>query len=246
MKDGERQQHEREPADAAVLGRLGGILGALAAIVACVYTVVQDGLPESAGGIALAAGFIVLPMVVLVVLVNHHRASEGKRPFIPSGVALFATTAIAFAVVAGIFAGLAGPTGGTSSAEGSNAYAKELRRELQRLRSASGPAYSAASGNREIYAEEAQDLGELYREVSDNLSVVLVRPRDRAAHLRLVQRLAEVGEAYEHLAAVAAERSAGEAAIEAARDRVRAAGNGVRAAEQGLERRGYEIVISSG
>ena len=247
MTDGEKPEQQHESADAAVLGRFAGIVGALAATVACIYTVAQDGLPESTGEIVLAAGFIVFPLVALAALVNHHLASEDKRPLMSRNLgSLFAFAVVAFAITAGVLAGLDRSAGKAASTAGSNAYAKELRRELQRLRSASGLAYSANVEDREAYAEEAQDLAELYGEASKNLSVVAVPHQDRVAHLRLVGRLADVGDAYENLATVALERPARKAEIEAARDRVRAAAKAVKAAEEGLERQGYQIVIPAG
>lgn len=244
MTDGEKPEQQHESTDVAVLGRLAGIVGALAATVACIYTVAQDGLPESTGEIVLAAGFIVFPLVALVALVNHHLASEDKRPLMSRDLgSLLAFAVVAFAITAGILSGLDGSTGKAASTDVSNAYAKELRREMQRLRSASGLAYSAAIKDRKTYAAEAQDLAELYSEAGKNLRVVGVRRQDRVAHLRLVGRLADVGDAYENLATVALEPSAGKAEIEAARDRVRAAANGVEAAEEGLERQGYEVVL---
>jgi hypothetical protein len=245
MDGGEKEERPRESVDVSKLARQAGIFAALGVILGFVYTVTHDGLPRSPGNIVLADSLFIVLLTAFILFVNHHMATEGRRTYLHRVRSLSLFAVVTFAVVAGVLAGLANPTEEVASAGWSSAYAKQLRKEIQRLRKAGGLAHANGSDTRKAYSQEAQGLGELYGKVSVNLRTLEVSAGDRAAHLRLVERLAVVSQAYEHLGMVAAERSVTTAEIDTARDRVQAAIREVRAAEEGLERHGYRIVFMS-
>lgn len=216
------------------LGTLGGFF----------YGLAKDGMPTSVWPIVLVDAFFVILLSAFVVSFDRVRVALGWRPWLHGAVPALLMAMIPFAVAAGVFAGHASTQQDPPTAAGSRIYANELRREIQKLRRTAGAAVLADALTPKKYAQEAETLSAAYSEVSSDLRAFDVNGRSRPAHRRLVNRLAVLGAAYDHLAEVVIKRSSNDTEIDSARDRVEAAMNRVRAAEQGLERLGIRIAFS--
>jgi hypothetical protein len=237
------EEEQGEPADDGYnLGWLAGTLTALSAVLIFAYSVANDHLPESSSGIVVVDSIFLVLATIFILVLNRQLVEEGRRGFLRGPRSLFFVVVVIFAVVAGVLAGLA-PTGGNAASTGSGTYARHLREEIRKLQSAGGLAPSNYAGSRSAYAEEAQALSVIYEEVVSDLRLLQVAEGDRATHRRLVHHLAAVGRAYEHLGAIAAERSASQAELDVARQQVKVAMEDVRSAEEQLDRRGYRILL---
>jgi hypothetical protein len=227
----------------AFWGWVATTLAALGALGGFIFGLAGDGMPTSFWPIVLIDALFVVLLSAFVVSLDRVRVALGWRAWLRGTVPVLLVAIIPFAVAAGVFAGYASRHRDPPPVRTSSVYAKQLRIEMRKLQRAAGAATFVEAATPKEYAREAAGLSTTYARVSSDLRGLHVTGPTRAGNDRLVQRLAVLGAAYGHLAQVVGARSSSDAETASARDQVSAALNGVRAAEQGLDRLGYRLVL---
>lgn len=236
-----REEGQQRSVDTERLSRLGPIVIAFGGLLGYISARLENGLPRTAGGIAIVAALGAAATVTLVLAINELLAEE-KRPRLVQGLKSFFLLAIvAFATLAGVFAGLAASADEADSGGGSAGYARHLHNEIRKLQRAPGLASANSATSRQAYARNAREIGAVYEEVVSDLRRIEVDAEDRVVHRSLVHRVVVAGRTYRYLGKVVLQRSASKAQVDAARTRVREAMAEIRSAEQGLEQHGYRV-----
>jgi hypothetical protein len=222
---------------------LAGTLAALSSLGAFVYTLGENGMPISFWPIVLESALFVVFLTGFTVSLDRVRAALGRQPWLRNANSVLLLTLIPFALAVGVFAGHASSQA-KPAAIVSSAYAKQLRKEMVKLREMTGAVSLSAASTPALYAREARELGRVYGRVRTGLSGLHVDARDQTAHRGLVRALATLSAAYRHLAKVVGRRSSSVREVKFARGQVQEAMKGVRSAEQALKDLGYRLELT--